>query len=174
MTEKFSGYEIDPDLRYGHLFERICWAQENLRPVQSKYRVVWEDPTEPDMPAKVTIPAPEWLAMALHGDLLPPIEAYLRDNDILAAWEAEHNGTQEGFDWRDHGAHHPYAAPRGPMTEEEAIEYLIMKDIPARVWRDYQGNRKILRIIPVELLPATREWRNAWAVAQGTPQEIAA
>ena len=28
--------------------------------------------------------------------------------------------------------------PIGKMTEEQTIEYLIMKDIPQRVWREYQ------------------------------------
>jgi hypothetical protein len=170
------GYEINPELSYGHLFDRICWAQENLRPVQTDFRVIYEDPAEPGMPAKVLIPAPEWMAMALHGDLLPPIDAYLRDREITDAWESAHGGTQDGFDWRDHGAAHPYAKPRGPMSEQEAIEYLIQKDIPPRVWRDYRGNRTIMRIVKVSQLPATREWRNAWAVAQDQPgsQEIAA
>ena len=39
---------------------------------------------------------------------------------------------------------HPYAAPIPAMTEEEAIEYLIQKDIDPSVWRDYEGNRTIL------------------------------
>ena len=39
------------------------------------------------------------------------------------------------------------------MTEEEAIEYLIQKDIDPSVWRDYKGNRTIMKIVPVELMP---------------------
>jgi hypothetical protein len=61
------------------------------------------------------------------------------------------------------------------MTEEQAIEYLIQKDIPPRVWRDYAGNRCILRIVPVELIPSDRSFRNAWRIAQdATPIEEAA
>jgi len=52
------------------------------------------------------------------------------------------------------------------MTEEEAIEYLIQKDIPPQVWRDYKGNRAILRIVPVELIPSDRSYRNAWKIKQ--------
>ena len=28
------------------------------------------------------------------------------------------------------------------MTEEQAIEYLIMKDIPERVWKEYEKSNK--------------------------------
>jgi hypothetical protein len=51
------------------------------------------------------------------------------------------------------------------MTEEQAIEYLIMKDIPQRVWRDYdKANRQRLVICKKDQLPSTREWRNAWKI----------
>jgi len=52
------------------------------------------------------------------------------------------------------------------MTEEEAIEYLVMKDIHPAVWRDYKGNRCIMKIVPVELIPTDRSYRNAWRVIQ--------
>jgi hypothetical protein len=60
------------------------------------------------------------------------------------------------------------------MTEEQAIEYLIQKDISPAVWRDYAGNRCILRIVPVELIPSDRSWRNCWRICQDIEQEIAA
>lgn len=142
------------------LFRRLLWAKENLRPIESKYRIVWEDPAEPEAPAKVTCPAPEWLACALHGGILPPIESYIRDKEIAE------NTPQEKFSWREHGGPaHPYAEPIDPMTEEEAMEYLIMKDLPLHVWRDYRGNRKIVKIVPVEKVPANRTYRNAWEIA---------
>jgi hypothetical protein len=52
------------------------------------------------------------------------------------------------------------------MTEEEAIEYLIMKDCPVETWRDYKGNRTIMKIVPVELIPSDRSFRNAWRIMQ--------
>ena len=52
------------------------------------------------------------------------------------------------------------------MTEEEAIEYLIMKDISPAVWRDYKGNRSVLKIVPVEMIPSDRSFRNAWKINQ--------
>jgi hypothetical protein len=52
------------------------------------------------------------------------------------------------------------------MTEEEAIEYLIMKDIPQHVWKEWNsGNKPKMVICRKEQLPSTREWRNAWKIA---------
>ncbi|XAI95359.1 hypothetical protein [Nostoc phage Nsp-JY18] len=156
-----------------HLIDRLHDAKETLAPVQSRYRVVFEDPAHPDVPACVLVPDPNWLACALAGGILPPVETYIRDREIEERFMAEHPG--ETFRWSEHGgASHPYADPIPAMTEEEAIEYLIQKDIPPRVWRDYRGNRCILRIVPVELVPSDRSFRNAWRVAQDIEEEMAA
>ena len=133
-----------------HLWDRLAEAKSRLAPVQSKYRVLFENPEQPDAPAAVLVPDPNWMAAALAGGILPPIDTYLRDHDVPDGQPKEH----------------PYAEPIGAMTEEEAIEYLIQKDIPPAVWRDYQGNRAILRIVPVELIPSDRSYRNAWKVNQ--------
>jgi len=133
-----------------HLIDRLHDAKQHLSPVQSQYRVLFEDPAYPDTPACVLVPDPNWLAAALAGGVLPPIDTYLRDQSVPDGERKEH----------------PYAEPIGPMTEEEAIEYLIMKDIPPRVWRDYKGNRQIMKIVPVELIPSDRSFRNAWRVSQ--------
>ena len=133
-----------------HLWTRLLEAKSRLKPVQSKYRVLFEDPREPDAPAKVLVPDPNWMAAALAGDILPPIDTYQRDRLVPDGEPKEH----------------PYAEPIGPMTEEEAIEYLVMKDIHPAVWRDYKGNRCIMKIVPVELIPSDRSYRNAWRIAQ--------
>jgi hypothetical protein len=135
-----------------HLWDRLAEAKSRLAPVQSKYRVLFEDPSQPDAPAAVLVPDPNWMAAALAGGILPPIETYLRDRDVPDGQPKEH----------------PYAEPIGAMTEEQAIEYLIQKDISPAVWRDYAGNRCILRIVPVELIPSDRSFRNAWRVCQQT------
>ena len=55
--------------------------------------------------------------------------------------------------------------PIEAMTEERAIEYLIMKDIPQKVWRNWdKGNKPRLVICRKEQLPSTRVWRNAWKI----------
>jgi hypothetical protein len=133
-------------LSYGHLFDRLMWAKDNLEPQQSKYRVVFEDPSEPDAPCKILVPDPNWLAAALHGSILPPVDTYLRDQSVPDGEPKEH----------------PYAPPIGPMTEEEALEYLIMKDLPQRVWNDPTANAPHFAIVPVETIPSDRTHRMAW------------
>ena len=133
-----------------HLWTRLLEAKSRLKPVQSKYRVLFEDPATPDEPAKVLVPDPNWMAAALEGDILPPIDTYQRDRLVPDGEPKEH----------------PYAEPIGAMTEEEAIEYLVMKDIDPAVWRDYKGNRTIMKIVPVEMIPSDRSFRNAWRIAQ--------
>jgi len=140
-----------------HLWDRLAEAKSRLAPVQSQYRVLFENPAEPDAPASVLCPDPNWMAAALAGGVLPPIDTYLRDQNVPDGQPKEH----------------PYAEPIGPMTEEDAIEYLIQKDIPPQVWRDYQGNRIIMKIVPVELIPSDRSFRNAWKINQ-TETEMAA
>ena len=137
-------------MTHGHLWDRLAEAKTRLKPVQSKYRVLFEDPATPDEPAKVLVPDPNWMACALEGDILPPIETYQRDRGVPDGQPKEH----------------PYAEPIGAMTEEEAIEYLVQKDIDPSVWRDYKGNRTILKIVPVEMIPSDRSFRNAWRIMQ--------
>ena len=144
-------------MTHGHLWDRLSEAKTRLDPVQSKYRVLFEDPNAPDEPAKVLVPDPNFMAAALYGNVLPPIETYIRDQSVPDGQPKEH----------------PYAEPVGAMTEEEAIEYLVMKDISPSIWRDYNGNRTIMKIVPVELIPSDRSFRNAWKINQAE-QEIAA
>tara|TARA_R110000796_G_scaffold171060_1_gene288021 strand:- start:444 stop:875 length:432 start_codon:yes stop_codon:yes gene_type:complete len=137
-------------MTHGHLWDRVAEAKTRLDPVQPKYCVLFEDPTQLDAPASVLAPDPNWLAAALAGGVLPPIDTYLRDKNVTDEQPKEH----------------PYAEPIGALTEEEAIEYLVQKDIPPQVWRDYQGNRIIMKIVPVELIPSDRTFRNAWRINQ--------
>ena len=137
-------------MTHGHLWDRLAEAKSRLAPVQSKYRVLFEDPATPDEPAKVLVPDPNFMAAALAGNVLPSIETYQRDRLVPDGQPKEH----------------PYAEPIGAMTEEEAIEYLVQKDIDPAVWRDYQGNRTIMKIVPVEMIPADRSFRNAWRIMQ--------
>jgi len=234
-----------------HLWGRLAEAKSRLSPVQSKYRVVFENPNDLDAPASVLVPDPNWMAAALAGGVLPPVSAYgqvkfgcwlhsqagtadyvkysyaktrlkilksvdrplsnqhltstmedqiLRvENDLenlkdrisdksapmevftgmheerkAAAWVQNNGGSSVAF-YRvlDASALHD-TPPIGPMTEEEAIEYLVMKDISPAVWRDYTGNRCIMKIVPVELIPTDRGYRNAWKIKQQAAERIAA
>ena len=156
-----------PEFQGTHLWERLHWAKENLDKVQSDIRVVYEDPEDMDNPAKVLVPDPNWMACALQGGILPPVEVYW----LLAEDEAKPDFKKHTRGYLLHNT-----KPVEAMTEEQAIEYLIMKDIPQRVWREYQkANKPRLVICKKDQLPSTRIWRNAWKIDKSinTKEEVA-
>jgi len=133
---------------------------------QPNYAILWEDPDDLDAPAKVTVPSPTWLAMAMHGGILPPVEVY---------WALKEDEAKPDFKRHTRGHLLHDTPPMRALTEEEAMEYLIMKDIPPRVWAEYQGNRTIMKIIPRHLVPTDRTFRNAWKIKQDhNPEQEAA
>ena len=148
---------VTPEFQGTHLWDRLCWAKEKLDGVQSDYRVVYEDSV--DECAKILVPDPNWMACVLQGGILPPVEVY---------WELAKDEAEEGF------TKHTSVVtccttpkPVDAMTEEQAIEYLIMKDVPQSVWRAWnEGNRPKMVICNKEQLPGTREWRNAWKITE--------
>lgn len=155
------------------LFDRVVWAAEHLEPVEPTYCIAWEDPAEPDAPLKITTPTSEWLAMALHGGLLPPLEAYhfmplrlsLVDGRTVETTEIEAQDYRHRREVRreDVLPHHRLhtSTPIGPMTEREAMEYLLRKAVPARVWA-VGHNRQMYRFVRRSALPTNRATRNAW------------
>jgi hypothetical protein len=144
-----------PEFQGTHLWDRLCWAKENLEAYQSDYRVVYEDSI--DECAKILVPDPNWMAAALQGGILPPVWVY---------WELAKDEAQEDFKKHTRGYLLHETEPMPAMTEEEAIEYLIMKDVPQSVWQTWdEGNRPKMVICSKEQLPSTREWRNAWRIS---------
>ena len=126
------------------------------------YRVIYEDPDQPDAPAMVLVPSDNWMQEAMEGNL-PPISVYwaLQDDEQQAIAEGRHDTFKH--DPEKHAAQ--WAAPRiGPLTEEEAIEYLVMKDIPRRVWAE-EHNRPMFKIVTKDQVPSDRTFRNAWELA---------
>ena len=155
-----------PQFQGTHLFDRLCWAKENLDGVQSEYRVVYEDKLEEC--AKILVPDPNWMACALQGGILPPVQVY---------WELAKDEAKPDFVMHTRGHLLHNTKPVEAMTEEQAVEYLIMKDCPQHVWRDWDsGNKPKLVICRKEQLPATREWRNAWKISEdlATDETVAA
>ena len=129
----------------------------------SNYRVIFEDPEQPEQPAMVLVPSDNWLEEAKAG-LLPPISVYweLQDDEQQAIAEGRHDSFKH--DSAKHEAQ--WTAPRiGKLTEEEAMEYLVMKDIPRRVW-SVEYNRPMFKIVKTEQVPSNRQFRNAWEMAQ--------
>ncbi len=138
------------------LFQRELVSRYYLSPMVPRYCIAWEDPAEPEAPMKITYPAPRWLAMALAGGYLPPVDTYLRDAERSDGERLEH----------------PYAPPIGPMTEEQAMEYLLQMVIPRRVWGE-PTNRPRFAIVRCDMIPADPTHRNAWRLADFTTRAAA-
>ncbi len=128
----------------------------------TKYRVIFDDPDHLDEPTKVLVPAQNWLDEAMSGGL-PPIWVYwqLQDDEQQAIKEGRHSTFK----------HDPekyalqFTAPRiGCLTEEEAMQYLCMKDLPRKCWAQ-EHNRPMFKIVRTEEVPSNRQFRNAWEMA---------
>mgnify|MGYP003676846596 CR=1 FL=1 len=133
------------------LWEReLVLKDRKLTPVEPQYAIVWEDPTEMDDPVKVTVPSPMWLAMAMHGNCLPPVSVYPLPVDEKGAVIFPH-------------PLHDDVIPA--MTEEEAMEYLLQKDVPQYVWKDATGNAPRFKITKRAMVSTDRSYRNAWRLA---------
>lgn len=144
-----------PEFKGTRLFDRLCWAKENLQPFQTDYRVVYEENI--DDCAKILVPDPNWMACALQGGILPPVWVYL---------ELKKDEAQPNFKKHTRGYLLHETEPLKSMTEKEAIECLIMKDIPQSVWENWDNsNRPRMVICTKKQLPQTRIWRNAWQIA---------
>ena len=98
------------------------------------------------------------MACALNGGILPPVWVY---------WELKKDEQKPDFVKHTRGYLLHNTKPIDALTEEQAIEYLIQKDIPERVWREYdKANHKRLLICKKGQLPQHRTWRNAWKIDQ--------
>ena len=95
--------------------------------------VVYEDSV--DECAKVLVPDPNWMACALQDSILPPVWVY---------WEL---AKDDALDFKKHtrGYLLHETEPMPAMTEEEAIEYLIQKDVPQHVWQNWDSGNNCRR-----------------------------
>jgi len=123
------------------------------------YRVIFDDPDHLDEPTKILVPSDRWMKEAMAGNL-PPINVYweLQDDEQKAIDEGRHQRFEHDHD----KLQKQYTAPRiGPLTEEEALEYLCMKDLPRKVWSQ-EHNRPMFKIVTCDQVPTDRTFRNAW------------
>ena len=139
-----------------HLWERLSWAKQNLEKYNTEYVVVYEDNI--DEPVKIMTPDPNWRACALHGGILPPVWVYHE----LAKDEA-----QPDFKKHTRGYLLHETKPMEAMTEEDAIEYLIQKEVPKHVWvNSNKMNKPKMVICKKDQLPQTRMWRDSWKISE--------
>lgn len=136
-----------------NLWDRLAWAKENLEPFNSDYRIVWENPEDIESPVRISIPDSNWMSAALFGGILPPVEVYRKletnSHGKIINGEMLHKETI------------------GPLSEEEAIEYLVQKDIPECIWNSKNSNRQYFYICKKDKIPTNRKFRNAWRLNNG-------
>lgn len=128
----------------------------------TNYRVIFEDPDFPEEPVRVLTPTQDWLDEAMAGNL-PPVWVYwqLQEDEAQAVAEGRHLTFRHDPD----KLALQYTTPRiGPLTEEEAMEYLIMKDVPRRVW-GVKHNRRMFAIVKADQVPSDIQFRDAWRIA---------
>ena len=137
-----------------HMLSVVSEAKQRLEPHQTEYTVVYED-VDMDCCA-VMHPDPHAMSALMAGGVFPPVWVY---------WELAKDEAQPDFKSHTRG-HLLHDTPReGPKTEREALLYLIMKDVPQHIWRNYETSNSVkMKICKREQLP-DREFRNAWRIA---------
>lgn len=145
------------------------------------YVIVYEDPWELDAAVRIIRPDAGWLALAMRGGVIPPVEAYWAMRVLLTAefpgeeaisivTRGDRVGDARADAVRRGGrivaeriVEHELnrAEPLGPLSEEQAMEYLAKVWMPARV-RLYAGNRRIWRFVRSDRIPSDRSFRPAW------------
>ncbi len=130
------------------LIERISWAQHNLERVIPERVVVFESSLDK---AEVMYPTGEWMACALHGDILPPWIVYplIRKTGQKDATRFLMSGP-----------------PVPAMVEQEAMEYLVKAMMPACLW-DGSSNRQKFYFAQRDQIPDDRTFRDIWSLVDG-------
>jgi len=129
----------------------------------TEYCIIYEDPDRPDDPVSVVNPTDEFMQQAYNGELMS-IDIWLdlvRDENkaIVEGRHRTFNHCPEKLRLQKEGK------KAGKLTEEEAITYLIFKDVPERVWGK-EHNRTMLKVMKKKNLPKVRTFRNAWEITQ--------
>lgn len=168
------------------LYNRLWWAHKNLAPVKSSKVVVFEDPAFENEPCRILAAHPSWMACAMHGNILPPVEAYHEmEYHIVDNFGNEYGGVTQLefedmlFDFASTGKamtmqtvtkHSLHGETISALTEVEAIDYLIKKDIPKRVWGYSDVNYQRYRVVDRSEIPENKRNRNYWKIQQdGAP-----
>lgn len=115
-------------------FARIMRYHQNPCPYQTQYAVLYEEQGQ----ARICHPDPHFVAQLMQGGVI----CDMRQNGTL-----DEKGTprMEGT-----GKVLP------PLTEEEAVQYVAWRDVPAHVNR--------VEIILRSAIPTDRTFRNAWVM----------
>lgn len=126
------------------------------------YYVIYDDPDHLDEPTKILIPSSKWVKRAMEGEL-PPIWVFwdLQDDEAKSTVAEEGGRFVHDKERYSRQGLHP---PIGKLTEEQAMEYLCMKELPRKCWAQ-EHNRPMFKIVKKNQIPSDRTFRNAWEMA---------
>lgn len=137
------------------LIERLTKAKQTLTPFQTEYAVVYEDVGMET--CFIMHPDPNAMAALMAGGIFPPVWVH---------WELAKDEAKPDFKKHTRG-YLLHDTPREPAkTEEEAVLYLVMKDVPKHIWSNWNsGNKPKMAICKRDQLPTDKTFRNAWRLA---------
>jgi hypothetical protein len=167
-----------------HHWHRIAQARDWLEPVEVQHAIPYTRPGDPDGGMSICHPSGWCVAELMAGNIHPPIDAILGQRLLLIANNGEHAVVDyvDAEEWRrlngpikheavvDNRRAHTETA--GPMTYEQAIEWIVMKDVPSAVWSK-RHNRLQFAIVPRSAIPSDRSNRNAWRLADVDMEQAA-
>lgn len=108
---------------------------------RTPYRILYE---RDDGGVSAVHPSPVYMAMLRTGGIVRRMRVICDDKDRRPIFDGD-------------------GALLGPMTEEEAMIYLIWRDVPYDIHKAHsQGNRARIALGLFEMLPPTREERDSW------------
>lgn len=115
-------------------YANICAWHPKLPMFQTKYAILFET----EGVARITHPDPHFMAQLMFGNII----CDMRQNGV---WDEKGTPKMEGSG---------KVLPR--MTEEEAVQYVAWRDVPAHVNR--------VEIVLRSAIPTDRTFRNAWVM----------
>ena len=102
------------------------------------YVIVYEDPEDLDAPARVVTPGADFFEHASRGGVL------MDAREVLA---------------RARGSTFDESKTAGPMTNQEAMVWLLLHSVPERVWN---SNSQMYSFVEADTVPRDRTFRSAW------------
>lgn len=129
--------------KYQNVHDRILAARQTP-PVQSDYRILYEHPDNGQL--CILTPAAHWMGLALLGGVLDTIEVHLLNQPKLSE----------------------FIEPCPPLTEEQAMEYLLIKDVFAKHpdLLTSRTNRRRYLIVRADQINYDRDFRDALSINQ--------
>ena len=108
-----------PEFQGTHLWDRLCWAKENLEPVQSDYRVVYEDSI--DECATNFVSDPNFMAACMNGGIIPKVEQH---------WTLSEDEAKPDFKQHRRGYLLHDTDTFRALTEVQVTAIIILTDLP--------------------------------------------